>query len=128
MKSKNLMCPSSVCREGAVLVGIVMPDGRVAFSADRLKITPEFVESARQGRAPEKRFRFAGPCIKSGCGQWTGSRCGVIDRVNDELGDWAEAELPACSIRADCRWFAQLGAAACGVCPLVITDLLEENA
>jgi hypothetical protein len=105
-----------------------MRDGRVAFSADRIKVDADFVESAREGRKPEKRFRFAGPCIKTGCGQWSGSRCGVIDHVAEEFAAHAVAELPECSIRNDCRWFAQLGAEACGVCPLVVTDLIEEAA
>jgi hypothetical protein len=30
--------------------------------------------------------------------------------------------LPACGIRRTCRWFAQRGAAACGVCPLIVAD------
>jgi hypothetical protein len=127
MDNKNLMCPSSVCREGAVLIGIVMPDGRIGYSAEQVKVDADFVETARQGRQPEKRFRFAGTCVKSGCGQWTGSRCGVIDHVAEEFKDVAVMELPQCSIRDSCRWFAQLGAEACGVCPLVVTDLIEEQ-
>jgi hypothetical protein len=104
-----------------------MSDGRVAFSADRLEVDREFVETARQGRSPEKRFRFAGACVKGGCSQWTGSRCGVIDQVTETMSDMAVAELPECSIRDTCRWFDQSGAEACGVCPLVVTDLMEET-
>jgi hypothetical protein len=126
MNEEKVLCPSSRCEEGATLVGIVMPDGRIGFSAEQIKITAEFVEAAREGRAPEKRFRFAGNCIKAGCRQWTGSRCGVIDSVMTdappELSVEAE-DLPECSIRAQCRWFGQAGAAACAVCEFVITDL-----
>ena len=35
-------------------------------------------------RAPERRFRFSSPCAQGGCGQWTGSACGVIAGAMDE--------------------------------------------
>lgn len=123
MDSETILCPSSLCVEGAILVGIVMPDGRVAFASDRIVVNEDFVRAAREGRSPEKRFRFSTPCAKGGCAQWTGERCGVIDRVmvSGAVAD-APEELPACSIRPQCRWFQQSGAAACAACPEVITD------
>jgi hypothetical protein len=130
-----VLCPSSRCEEGATLLGVVLPTGRVAFASTRLEVTEEFVQIARAGRAPEKRFRFASVCAKSGCRQWTGSRCGVIDsimadRANRIDGDAAtdDAALPACSIRAQCRWFRQSGRAACATCPEVITDMRVASA
>jgi hypothetical protein len=133
MSKKELMCPSSRCEEGAILVGIIMSDGRVAYTSDRRVVTAEFVETAQQGRTPEKRFRFGGKCIKGGCTQWTGDHCGVIERVSEIVGGDEEVQqrltdLPECSIRADCRWFDQKGELACAVCPLVITDRREEIA
>jgi hypothetical protein len=63
--------------------------------------------------------------------QWTGSRCGVIDRAlaagvapaaaGEDAG--ARASLPQRAIRSTCRWFAQSGADACSICPLIATDL-----
>ena len=36
--------------------------------------------------------------------------------------------LPSCSIRRRCGWFAQTGAAACAVCPVVaIRDVPQER-
>jgi hypothetical protein len=123
----RLLCPSAPCEPGAVLVGVVLTDGRVAFAADRLVVETEFVQVARQGRAPEKRFRFASPCLRHGCAQWAHDRCGVIDSVIDgaEAAEF-DGDLPACSIRPECRWFAQAGANACAICPAVITDLRED--
>jgi hypothetical protein len=75
---------------------------------------------------PESRFRFAGPCHGDTCAQWSGSRCQVIDRVADEVAahNILPAEgSPSCSIRQQCRWFAQVGVDACRVCPLVVTTL-----
>ena len=63
------------------------------------------------------------------CAQWTGSRCGVIDTVLTTPDRPAVPErLPHCGIRSTCRWYAQSGAEACAVCPLVITDLREPEA
>jgi hypothetical protein len=115
-------------KEGAILVGIVLEGGRVAFAADRLVVNQGFVESARQGRSPEKRFRFGDACIKTGCRQWTGERCGVIDEIlaADPVRE-VQPELPLCSIRPQCRWYEQSGADACHVCELVVTDCLEDS-
>lgn len=119
----TILCPSANCRDGALLVGIVMPDGRVAFTSERIVVDEEFVQIARRGASPEKRFRFGSTCVKGACAQWTGERCGVIDEVLQTFEPrGAPAELPDCSIRAQCRWFEQSGAAACAVCPEVITD------
>jgi hypothetical protein len=35
----------------------------------RMTVDPEFIREAQKGRAPETRFRFAQPCIESGCKQ-----------------------------------------------------------
>jgi hypothetical protein len=111
-----------------VLLGIIGANGRVGYVRPQVRIDADFVVEASKGRSPERRFRFAGPCVEGACSQWTGSRCGIIDRVSeaqagvdpDAVG--FEGHLPRCSIRASCGWFAQLGGRACAVCPLVITD------
>ncbi len=129
MNSEKTLCPSSTCQEDAILIGIVTRDGRVAFSSNQIVINKEFVKIAHEGRSPEKRFRFGGLCMKSGCNQWTGSRCGVIDTIIESTSENNEtAALPNCSIRSQCRWFYQSGADACAVCPDVITDLRIESA
>jgi hypothetical protein len=126
----GLRCPSARCEPGAVLLGIVGADGRVGYITPELRIDDTFVSQAHEGRVPEKRFRFSQACVAERCVQWTGSRCGVIDRVMQEVAhlpasDADDPALPKCSIRPACRWFAQSGPAACRVCPLVITDLRE---
>lgn len=126
MNSEKILCPSANCQEGAILIGIVMRDGRVAYSAGQIIVNQEFVETARAGRAPEKRFRFGGLCVKSGCRQWSNDRCGVIDSLVEPEND-SPAVLPECSIRPQCRWFNQSGASACAVCPDVVTDLRLES-
>ena len=109
-----------------MLLGIVGSNGIVGYVQPAVPVDREFVEEARRRGEPERRFRFAQPCLEGGCKQWTGSRCGVIDRVLDAKPGSDDvaltAGLPECSIRPNCRWFAQVGASACAVCPLVITD------
>ena len=118
----ELTCPSSRCEPGATLLGVIEADGTVGYITPRLTIDEAFVERAHEGRRPESRFRFAGQCVESGCRQWTGTRCGVIDRVMGAGLEPRAGGLPRCAIRSSCRWFAQAGAEACAVCPLVITE------
>lgn len=127
MSSEKLLCPSHRCETGSILLGIVMRDGRVAFSSERIVVSEEFVQIASQGRTPEKRFRFGGNCVQAGCKQWTDGQCGVIEKVVADVDTSNEpAGLPECSIRPECRWFDQRGPAACAACPLVITDMRED--
>jgi hypothetical protein len=120
------LCPSARCQEKAILLGVIQQDGSVSFLAERMKVDQFFVELAHQGRTPEKRFRFADTCLKCGCQQWTGSRCGVIDRLMADNPEF-RAALPSCSIRSDCRWYQQHGTNACAICPQVVTDLTEHG-
>jgi hypothetical protein len=124
----SALCPSWQCEEGATLLGIVLGDGRVAFAKDRIVIDAAFVEAAHQGRSPEKRFRFSSACRKNGCVQWTGDRCGVIDRVLERTPPTsASGPLPKCAIRPNCRWHLQSGDQACYACPEVMTDERPEE-
>jgi hypothetical protein len=126
--SPTVLCPSARMKEGAVLLGIVQADGRIAFAAHRLEVNQDFVQSALQGRPAEKRFRFSDVCVQSGCRQWTGERCGVVDQILAAApADQLSLEMPECSIRPQCRWYNQNGWQACRVCPLVVTDCIEEG-
>lgn len=111
-------CPSGRCREGAVLLGIMKADGTLGYLSPVLPVDREFVARAEEGRAPDARFRFAEPCIRGGCGYWTGSACSLIDSLLEETTD-GEDRLPRCGIRRACRWFHQRGPQACQICPLV---------
>jgi hypothetical protein len=134
MADSTILCPSWSCEAGASLIGIVLANGSVAFSKDRIVIDAAFVETARQGRSPEKRFRFSSTCKRAGCVQWTDGKCGIVDRV---IGEHQTAEpanaisepflLPDCPIRPQCRWHLQAGDEACRACPEVMTDERAET-
>ena len=128
MSEKALFCPSARCEPGSLLLGIVQANGETAFTPDKIQIDEDFVKVARQGRTPEGRFRFASPCRQGGCQRWSDGKCGVVEAIVEEAGIIGLAgvqELPKCSVRENCRWFAQRGAQACSICPLVITELAQ---
>jgi hypothetical protein len=79
----RILCPSSTCSEGAILLGIVMPSRTVGYADELLTIDADFVQTARDAGEPEARFRFAGRCVRSACKQWSDGRCSVIDKVLD---------------------------------------------
>jgi hypothetical protein len=108
------------------MIGMVKEDGHVDMMEVPLPVDQHFVEVASRGRMPESRFRFSNKCIRCGCAQWTGSRCGIIDKILDNVTSLPEPEgLPQCSIRPGCRWYSQRGADACKVCPFIITDVTD---
>lgn len=123
-------CPSYECKPGAGLLGVVLPDGRVAFSSETVTINDEFVKTASVGRAPENRFRFTGPCVHRRCGHWTGDACGLIrslvasEQANGERGTSPEV----CPIKSTCRWYAEHADAACAICPSVVRGVASGEA
>ena len=123
--AENALCPSYVCKPGAQLYGIVNAEGKIDYLKYSLEIDETFVTIAHQGREPEKRFRFAGNCIKSGCKQWDGDsqRCGLIEKVIGLIGNAEAATLQPCAIRHSCRWFAQRQGLACAQCNEVIRNI-----
>jgi hypothetical protein len=119
------VCPSARCRDGAILLGIVNADATIGYLRPLTVIDSAFVEAARRGRTPETRFRFADRCIEGACQQWAGERCSVIDRAFDARDAEQLAPIvrfPLCAIRPKCRWYAQAGADACTVCPMILTE------
>ncbi len=118
------LCPSAPAAEGAILLGVVGPDGAIGYIQPALTVDTDFLQSAARGRPAEERFRFSSPCVEAKCGYWTGDACGVIEQVLGEQNKQhvpKAAALPHCSIRRACRWFAQAGPRACSACPYVIT-------
>jgi len=122
---KNLSCPSYVAKPGAKLYGIVNSEGQIDFLKDAIEVDETFIQKAMEGRAPEKRFRFAGNCAKSGCKQWSAehAECGLINTVIDVVGKEEQSTLPDCAIRSTCRWYHQQKGLACSQCNEVIRNI-----
>lgn len=118
------LCPSATCSKGASLLGIVQSDKTIALLETPIKISNAFIETAHKYGEPEKRFRFADKCVKSGCGQWTGKSCGIMNELaasNPSIKNDND-ELPQCFIRPTCRWYSQEGGKACKICLFVVTE------
>lgn len=120
----HILCPSAMCEPGSQLLGIVGRDGRVSLLEEPILVDKNFTEMARQGRTPEKRFRFTTPCLEKGCQQWKNGRCGIGDEVISVFAETIsdQTKLPKCGIRNNCRWYNQSGVRACLICPDVLTD------
>lgn len=126
---QNKLCPSSTCHDGALLLGVVQGDRKVALLNPAIPVDKEFVQKVTASGNAENRFRFAGKCAKSGCMQWTGSSCGIMNELSGANPDLitADLSLQECSIRPQCRWYSQEGAKACAICPFVVTQAQMEE-
>jgi hypothetical protein len=117
---ETVLCPSAPAKEGALVLGVVHPDGSVSHIKDRLPATREFLDAV--GPDAEQRYRFASPCKECACQQWVDGKCSVPERMHEILSDITAANrLPRCSVRSQCRWYRQSGVEACRVCPWVVT-------
>ncbi len=85
----------------------------------------------------DQPLRLAGACAGSECLFYAADKCElassvarhlppipatfqtIATEVNAPIPATFQTQLPRCAIRARCRWFAQIGVAACARCPLV---------
>jgi len=123
MENKSKTCPSAKFSKGAYLLGIRNEENQMDILEDPIKITDEIYKKFEEAQTkPEKTLRVANKCIESGCNQWTGEKCGVIDDVLVRVEEnYLKDQLPECGIRSTCRWYSQEGSKACQGCPLVTT-------
>ena len=125
----RIMCPAYRCKPGSLLFGACNEDGTVAIFPDGFVVDADFAEEVKkQPVTPERRFRFAGKCIESGCKQWSNGRCGIGEQVAKlaEQIETVDAYFP-CPIRENCRWFLQTGYDACKLCPFIPTEITAEE-
>ena len=73
---------------------------------------------------PGHVFRIAARCEQSRCIHFSGERCGLAQRIVDQLPEVVE-NLPMCQIRPTCRWYLEQGRHACLRCPQVVTYAAE---
>jgi len=125
----SLLCPSSTAKPGAALFGVQDATGKIDYLDKPIIVDQTFVDAARQGRAPEERFRFASNCAKNGCGHWDsgGAGCGLVGKIVEAMNRKAEAALVACGIRQQCRWYHQEGAQACANCDEVVRNVRRQE-
>jgi hypothetical protein len=126
---QNKLCPSYYAKPGAKLYGIVNGSGFIDYLQSTIEIDETFISEANKGRAPEKRFRFAGNCAKNGCKQWNGKgkECGLIDKIIEIVDNAENSDLQHCPIREKCRWFAQKQGLACAQCNEIIRNIESKS-
>jgi len=119
-----LLCPSAQPQwSGSVAIGVLGGTGeapRLAHFPIPLQVTEELLEMSAPV-SPAEVFRFAAPCMGSGCEHFHDHHCGLVTQIVQILPAVIE-NLPVCGIRSTCRWWHQQGRAACLRCPQVVTD------
>lgn len=122
-RDAKLTCPSAQPDMAeAHVFGVVagtLAEPRIAYLKQDAAISPEMFD--RIGTLdPTLVFRYSGVCENSACGQFAAGRCGLGQRILDQLLPVVDA-LPSCQIRATCRWHQEQGDAICLRCPQVMT-------
>ena len=121
------MCPSTPVANATVFLGMISTGGRVAYVTPAVPVSAEDIAdlASAPDQTLESQYRFAGPCVESGCGQWSGSHCRLGERLASRHEEVPAdlSGLPKCAIRPRCRWYAEQGGDACSVCQFVVTDL-----
>ena len=124
-----VMCPSAQPgMKEPRLIGVVTFDQdtpRVAYLNETVPLTDELLDSAKPAD-PRTVFRIAAHCEESQCTHFDGSNCNLATRIVQILPAVVDA-LPACLIRASCRWYTQEGKPACLRCPQVVTQPLDPS-
>jgi hypothetical protein len=124
------MCPSAQPEmDDSVVLGVLeeTPGGRrLAWIEEPQPVTPELFSLTCEVD-PRNVFRFAGRCEEKKCAHFDGQDCQLATRIVQILPRVVDV-LPACGIRAECRWYQQEGKAACFRCPQVITHLENPTA
>lgn len=128
--SVKVICPSAQPNmAGSEVFGVVngtVSEPRVSYltapqeTSDKILALTTPVE-------PTEVFRFAAPCAASACRHFVKGRCQLIDRVVELLPEVID-QLPACSVRNDCRWWHQQGPDACKRCPQIVTKSFAPSA
>ncbi len=125
----KIMCPSSKAKIGGELFGVRQDDGTIAILPQTLPVDEDFLSKASEdGVHPEQKFRFTNKCIESGCKQWNGKGCGVVEQVVQFINQLPITDnIADCPIRKNCRWHLQKGDEACKVCPFVVSEITEQD-
>lgn len=120
----ELLCPSAQPDwDRSVALGVIggsVEEPRLSHFSSPVPVTGELLALAGPV-TPAEVFRFAAPCMGSGCVHFKHRNCELAARIVQILPVAAE-RLPACAIRANCRWWSQEGKSACMRCPRVVTD------
>jgi len=121
------LCPSAQPEmEGSVIFGVVggsVEQPRVGYLTEPRPFAEEPLARSLPVH-PTEVFRLAAPCAGSACRHFDGTNCQLATRTV-QLLPIVTIGLPACVIRATCRWWLQEGREACKRCPQVVTWMYQ---
>lgn len=125
------LCPSMTHpeKEESIAFGVVggtVDSPQLAYLREPLPVTDELL-AVSGSVAPTEVFRFAAPCANSRCQHFDDYQCHLVKRIVNMLPTVVDV-LPACQIRANCRWWKQEGKSACLRCPQVVTKTYHPSA
>jgi hypothetical protein len=123
------MCPSAQPDfPGSLAFGVVAGSAenpRVAWIERPVPVNPDLVVLTAPLH-PTQVLRIAAPCQENACCHFDGKDCRLATRLVQLLPAVVDS-LPPCRIRPGCRWFLQEGAAACRVCPQIVTYCVDPS-
>jgi|ERR1043166_3948564 hypothetical protein len=126
----TLACPSSQPDiPGALIFGVVtgtVETPQIAYLKNVIPLSTSKVEIPSP-LVPTEVFRLSAPCAESRCQHFGDGRCNLARRLVGKLERVVDS-LPPCSIRRECKWWAQEGREACFRCPQVVTQGMTNNA
>jgi hypothetical protein len=119
-----MLCPSAQPdMEESRIIGVMCGtavEPRLEYLDEPQPVTDELLALTAPLNPPEV-YRFAAICEESKCRHFDGKDCQLATRIVNILPAVVDT-LPACRVRAECRWFQQEGRPACFRCPQVITE------
>ena len=114
--------------EDARIFGVVAgtpEEPRIAYLKQNATVSADMLEQLGELK-PTQVFRYSGRCVESACAQFENGCCSLGRRIAERLAPVTDT-LPSCQIRQGCRWFAEIGGAACLRCPQVMTLVPEDQ-
>lgn len=124
MRARVPLCPSmEPTLPGSMAFGVVGGTANAPMMTPLAKPQPvdDKLLALTVPVTPTEVFRFAAPCQGDECAHFRNAKCTLIERITRILKP-VTAQLPACGIRQQCRWWEQEREAACMRCPQVVTD------
>ena len=123
--SAGAYCPSAQphMREPRVL-GVVR-GGETSYLTEHVPLTDDLL-ALTEPIGPSRVLRIAARCEENACTHFDGVNCRLAARIVQLLPAVSDV-LPACLIRAECRWYRQEGRAACMRCSQIVTEFTDDN-